>query len=322
MPRVSVRNSVRNPISPRAGTRYSIRTQPVPWLTICSRRPLRSASSCVTTPTYSSGMSIARRSTGSWSLPSISRVRTCGWPTVSSKPSRRMISTRIASWSSPRPWTSHVSGRSVGCTRIDTLPTSSASRRFLTWRAVTFEPSRPASGEVLMPIVTARDGSSTWVTGSGLRVGGIGDRLADRDLRDPRDGDDVARAGPVGLHAIERLGDVELGEPKALDLPVGAAPRDLLPAGDLAVADPAQREATDVRGGVEVGHERLERVLGVVARRRDPLDQQVQQRLRGRCPPRPPASRPSPPWRWCRRSGTRSAPRRRRGRGTARRPRR
>ena len=33
---------MRNPISPRAGTRYSIRTQPVPWLTICSIRPLRS----------------------------------------------------------------------------------------------------------------------------------------------------------------------------------------------------------------------------------------------------------------------------------------
>ena len=42
MPRVSVRNSVRKPISPRAGTRYSSRTQPVEWLTICSMRPLRS----------------------------------------------------------------------------------------------------------------------------------------------------------------------------------------------------------------------------------------------------------------------------------------
>ena len=72
MPRVSVRNSVRKPIRPRAGTRYSIRTQPVPWLTICSSRPLRSASSCVTTPTYSSGASIASRSTGSCTFPSTS----------------------------------------------------------------------------------------------------------------------------------------------------------------------------------------------------------------------------------------------------------
>src|SRR6185503_11907801 len=58
-PRVSVRNSVRNPISPRAGTRYSMRAQPVPWLTICISRPLRSANSCVTTPMYSSGTSLA-----------------------------------------------------------------------------------------------------------------------------------------------------------------------------------------------------------------------------------------------------------------------
>ena len=32
---------MRKPISPRAGTRYSIRTQPVPWLVMCSMRPLR-----------------------------------------------------------------------------------------------------------------------------------------------------------------------------------------------------------------------------------------------------------------------------------------
>ena len=51
VPRVSVRNSVRNPISPREGTRYSIRTQPLPWLVMCSMRPLRAASSCVTAPT-------------------------------------------------------------------------------------------------------------------------------------------------------------------------------------------------------------------------------------------------------------------------------
>ena len=68
------------------------------------------------------------------------RVTTCGLPTVSSKPSRRIISTRTASCSSPRPWTSQVSGRSVERTRIDTLPTSSASRRPLTRRAVRFLP--------------------------------------------------------------------------------------------------------------------------------------------------------------------------------------
>ncbi len=94
-------------------------------------------------------------------------MTTCGLPTVSSKPSRRMISTRIASCSSPRPWTSQVSGRSVGSTRIETLPTSSASSRFFTSRAVSFLPDWPASGEVLMPIVIEIDGSSIVMTGSG-----------------------------------------------------------------------------------------------------------------------------------------------------------
>ncbi len=107
------------------------------------------------------------RSIGSCTLPSMTRVTTCGLPTVSSKPSRRMISTRIASCSSPRPCTSQVSGRSVGSTRIDTLPTSSASSRLRTSRAVSFLPLSPASGAVLMPIVIEMLGSSMVMTGSG-----------------------------------------------------------------------------------------------------------------------------------------------------------
>ena len=167
MPRVSVRNSVRKPISPRAGHQI---LHPHPAGAVVDhllQRPLRSASSCVITPTYSSGTSIASRSTGSCTLPSSSRVTTCGLPTVSSKPSRRISSTSTASCSSPRPWTSHVSGRSVGSTRSDTLPISSWSRRALTMLAVSLAPSRPASGEPLIPIVIARLGSSTPITGSG-----------------------------------------------------------------------------------------------------------------------------------------------------------
>src|SRR4249919_2479497 len=54
----------------------------------------------------------------------------------------------MASASSPRPWTSQASGRSVGSTRIETLPTSSRSIRSLTRRAVTLVPlTRPTSGE-------------------------------------------------------------------------------------------------------------------------------------------------------------------------------
>ena len=147
----------------------------------------------MTTPRYSSGTSIATRSTGSCSAPFTVRVTTCGLPTVSSNPSRRIVSTRIASWSSPRPCTSQTSGavalEDADRDVADDLPVEPGFTR----RAVTFLPSRPASGEVLMPIVIESVGSSTRVTGSGRGVVGIGERLADRDLVDARDRDDVAR---------------------------------------------------------------------------------------------------------------------------------
>ena len=158
---------MRKPIRPRAGTRYSRRTQPVPWLTMVSMRPLRSPRAWITTPEYSSGTSMARRSMGSMSLPSTSRVTTCGLPTVSSKPSRRMVSTSTASCSSPRPCTSQTSGRSVSRTRIETLPIVSASRRLRTSRAVRRLPSLPERGDVLMPTVIERLGSSTRMSGRG-----------------------------------------------------------------------------------------------------------------------------------------------------------
>src|ERR1051326_3945563 len=69
VPRVSVRNWVRKPISPRAGTTNSSLTQPVPWLVIDSIRPRRTEISEVTVPRYSSGTSTDSRSTGSQTSP-------------------------------------------------------------------------------------------------------------------------------------------------------------------------------------------------------------------------------------------------------------
>ena len=165
-----------------------------------------------------------------------SLVSTCGLPTVSSKPSRRIISTRTASCSSPRPCTSQVSGRSVGSTRMLTLPTSSASSRSFTSRAVSCVPSWPASGDVLMPIVIARLGIVDVDHRERSRVVEVGQRLADRDLGDAGDGDDLAGTGLVGRHPVERLGDVELGDLGPLDRAVGAAPRHRLALARGAVA--------------------------------------------------------------------------------------
>ena len=111
------------------------------------------------------------------------------------------------------------------------------------------------------------------------RVGGVGERLADRHLGEPGDGDDLPRPGLVGLDAVERLGHVELGHLRALDRAVGAAPGDRLRAPDRPLEDAAEREAADVGRGVEVRHERLQRVALVVGGRRDALQDHVEQRL-------------------------------------------
>ncbi len=203
-------------------------------------------------------MSIARRSTGSCRRPSISRVSTCGLPTVSSKPSRRSVSTSTASCSSPRPCTSQVSGRSVGFTRIETLPTSSWSRRDLSSRAVSLSPERPASGEVLIPIVMPSAGSSTVTGGSGCGSSRVGDRVADHHVRQPRQGDDLTGSRLLRVHALHPVGDVQLGDPHLLHLAVAAAPGHGLAAPDRALVHAAERQPAHVRRRVQVGDERLQ----------------------------------------------------------------
>jgi hypothetical protein len=231
-------------------------------------------------PRYSSGASMVRCSNGSWTLPSICLTTTCGLPTVSSKPSRRICSTRMASASSPRPCTSQASGRPMSTSLSETLPTSSLSRRSLTMRAVSLWPlTLPMSGEVLVPIVIEMAGSSTVMVGSGRTSFGVGEGLTDGDVLEAGDGDDVAGAGALGRVAVERLGDEQLGDAHVADGAVVLDPGDRLALLDGAVEDTQQREAAEERRGVEVGDVRLQRVLVVVRGRRDVLEDGVEQRL-------------------------------------------
>ena len=101
----------------------------------------------------------------------------------------------------------------------------------------------------------------------------IGERLADRDFGDPRDGDDLPGPGGVGRDPVERLRAVQLGDARPLDGSVGATPGDGAALAQRSRPDPAQGEATDVRRGIEVRDERLEGHVGVVRRRGDALDE-------------------------------------------------
>ena len=168
MPRVSVRNSVRKPIRPRAGTTTSSRTQPVPWLTSASVRPLRSAKSCVTTPRYSSGASTETRSTGSCTLPvdrSASRPSACRRSARSPRAASARSAPRAAARRGPGPPTCPAARSEARAARRCRRARRRAGSRSAA--PSPSSPSRPASGDVLMPIVIESDGSSTEITGSG-----------------------------------------------------------------------------------------------------------------------------------------------------------
>ena len=107
----------------------------------------------------------------------------------------------------------------------------------------------------------------------------IGEGLADRDLRDTCHGDDVAGAGAVSGYAGEVLRDEQFDDLRALDGAVDLHPRDLLALLDVALMDTAEREPAEVRRGVEVRHVRLQRLLRVVLRGRDGLEEGLEQRL-------------------------------------------
>ena len=119
-----------------AGTRCSRRTQPVPWLTICSIRPLRSASNWVTAEVLLGnvdGHTVERLVDHAVDLAGQHL-----W--LAHRELEALASHHLHQHdcSSPRPCTSQVSGRRVGRTRMLTLPTTSWSRRLRTRRAVSW----------------------------------------------------------------------------------------------------------------------------------------------------------------------------------------
>ena len=111
------------------------------------------------------------------------------------------------------------------------------------------------------------------------RVLRVGEGLADGDLRDAGDGDDVAGAGGLAGLALEALGDEELGDLDVLDRAVALHPRDLLALLQGALVDADQREPAEERRGVEVGDVGLQRRALGVRRGRDRLEDRLEQRL-------------------------------------------
>ncbi len=110
-------------------------------------------------------------------------------------------------------------------------------------------------------------------------VFGVGDGLADRDVLEAGDGDDVAGAGGIGGVALEGTGLQQLGDARVLVGAVGADPGHGLALLQRAVEDAQQCETAQERAGVEVGDPGLQRVLVVVRGRGNVLEDRLEQRL-------------------------------------------
>ena len=119
-------------------------------------------------------------------------------------------------------------------------------------------------------LVHGADRKGAWVVG-------VRDGLADRDLGEAGQRDDLAGAGLLGGDAVERLRHVELGHLSLLDRPVGSTPGNLLALADRPVQHTQQGEPAHVRRCIEVRDERLQRVFRVVRGRRNGCEQHLAQ---------------------------------------------
>ena len=84
-------------------------------------------------------------------------------------------------------------------------------------REVTYLPSWPANGELLTGNIMLTVGSSTVTRGSGRGFSRVGDGVADVDVVEARERDDVARPGLVDLDALQPLERVEVGDRARVD---------------------------------------------------------------------------------------------------------
>ena len=142
----------------------------------------------------------------------------------------------------------------------------------------------------------------------------IGNRLADRDVLDAGEADDVAGGRLVDVDPLEPLEGEELGDLRLLKRAVELAHGHRVADPHASLEHASDRDPPEVVVRIEVGDENLQRPFRIAARRRHVIDDRVEQRpeiparllqrQRSRCQP----------WRSCRAPGSRAAPRWRRDR--------
>ncbi len=110
-------------------------------------------------------------------------------------------------------------------------------------------------------------------------LGGLAgaDGVADLHLLDPPQDDNVPRLGRFHFSQVDPVVNLELGDPKGDGLPLPVQAYHFLVASHPAVKDFAHRQPSEIVGVVQVGHQHLEGLLGVVNRRRDLFEDGLEQ---------------------------------------------
>ena len=126
-------------------------------------------------------------------------------------------------------------------------------------------PSFPASGEVFTPKVIRRTGSSTSSRGSGWRVVGIGQGVADLYFGKATDDKEVTSHPFLDVDSAQSFEAQEDGEfaPERRLVGIGMAQRHLLARAQCPFHHPADRQTAQIIRRVEIGDQSLHRRIGV-----------------------------------------------------------
>ena len=113
-----------------------------------------------------------------------------------------------------------------------------------------------------------------------LHTVGVADRLADRDVLDAGNTDDVADRGGFGCDALKSVNLIDIDDLSLIGVLVAViiGDHDLLILPDGAALNASDRDASDIFVVIDGGNEHLQLFLRFAFGSRDVVDDQIQQR--------------------------------------------
>ena len=121
-------------------------------------------------------------------------------------------------------------------------------------------------------------GSSMAMCGKRRGIFGVGDGLADGDAFDAGDGDDVAQRGFRDVGSLEAGEGKQLGDLGLVQRSVQLGDGDVFASVHASVEHARDGQAPEIVAVVEIRHQNLQRAGGIALRRRNGVDDRLEQR--------------------------------------------